>query len=122
MSLWRSGSNSSAGNDKPEKERRKEPRIGGQFKVRYSGSDEDKIIMGHARILDLSRHGFGLQGGRDLKPGMELALFLELPDTRETLCIPQAHVSWINGRRFGVELRGARHKEPIWLECLAGHG
>lgn len=122
MNWWRFGSNSTEGNTKPEKERRKEPRIGAQFKVRYSGSDEDKIVMGRARIVDLSRHGFGLLGGRDLKPGMELALFLELPDTRETLCIPQAYVSWINGRRFGVELRAARQEEPFWFECLAGQG
>jgi len=50
---------------------------------------------------------------------MELALFLELPDTSDTLCIPQAYVSWINGRRFGVELRAARDKDPIWLDALA---
>ena len=122
MNWWTFGSNSAGEKDEPREDRRKEPRIGGQFKVRYSGSDNDKIVMGYARIVDLSRHGFGLQGGRDLKPGMELALFLELPDTRETVCIPQAHVSWSNGRRFGVELHGARYKEPVWLECLAGQG
>lgn len=78
--------------------------------------------MGHATIVDLSRYGFGLQGARGLKPGMELALFLELSDTNDTLCIPQAYVSWIDGRRFGVELRVARDrdKEPVWLDCLAG--
>jgi hypothetical protein len=76
--------------------------------------------MGHATIIDLSRYGFGLQGARGLKPGMELALFLELPDMDDTLCIPQAYVSWINGRRFGVELRAAREKVPAWLERLTG--
>jgi hypothetical protein len=119
MNWWRSGSKYAEWNSKPEKERRKEPRIVGQFKVRYSGSDGDGIVMGHARIVDISRHGFGLQGGRNLKPGMDLALFLELPDTRETLCIPQARVSWINGRRFGVELCATKQKEPVWLDCLA---
>lgn len=117
MSWWR---NSVRENEKPETDRRKEPRISGRFKVRYSGSDEDQIVIGHSKIVDLSRHGFGLVGGRDLKPGMELALFLELPDTHETLCIPHAHVSWTNGRRFGVELRGPSYKEPFWLQCLAG--
>jgi hypothetical protein len=120
MSWWRSGSNSVDQSETHEKERRKEPRISSLFKVRYSGADNEKIVIGHAKIVDLSRYGFGLQGGRNLKLGMELALFLELPDTRETLCIPQAYVSWINGRRFGVELRSARENEPLWLECLAG--
>jgi hypothetical protein len=120
MSWWKSETRSVDGKDKAGRERRKEPRIGGQFKVRYSGSDAEKIIMGHATIVDLSRYGFGLQGARGLKPGMELALFLELPDVDDTLCIPQAYVSWIDGRRFGVELRAARDKEPFWLECLAG--
>jgi hypothetical protein len=121
MSWWKSGHKSVEGKDQAGSERRKEPRIGGQFKVRYSGSDEDKIVMGHAMIVDLSRYGFGLQGARGLKPGMEIALFLELPDMKDTLCIPQAYVSWIDGRRFGVELRAARDKEPLWLECLAGN-
>ena len=120
MSWWKSGPKSEDGKGKAGRERRKESRIGGQFKVRYSGSDDNKIVMGHATIVDLSRYGFGLQGARGLKLGMELALFLELPDTNDTLCIPQAYVSWIDGRRFGVELRAARDKEPIWLDCLAG--
>lgn len=120
MSWWRSGPISIDEKEKAGRERRKDPRIGGHFKVRYSGSDENKIIMGHAVIVDLSRHGFGLQGARGLKPGMELALFLEFPDTGDTICIPQAYVSWIAGRRFGVELRAATDKEPFWLECLVG--
>lgn len=121
MGWWKSGPRSVEVRDKAVTNRRKEPRIGGQFRVRYSGSDADKIVMGHATIVDLSRNGFGLQGARGLKLGMELALFLELPDTKDTLCIPQVYVSWIDGRRCGVELRGVRVKELFELECLAGH-
>lgn len=120
MSWWKSGPKLIDEKEKAGKERRKDPRIGGHFKVRYSGADEDKIIIGYATIVDLSRHGFGLQGARGLKPGMELALFLELVDTNETICIPRAYVSWTAGRRFGVELRAAGDKEPFWMECLAG--
>lgn len=36
---------------------------------------------------------------------MELALFIELPDAEDHLCIPEARVSWVSGRRFGVALR-----------------
>jgi len=118
MNWWKPEAQSTNGKGKPWDERRKEPRINGRFKVRYSGSHDSKIIMGHATIVDLSRHGFGIEGARGLKLGMELALFLELPDAEDKLCIPQAYVSWIDGRRFGVEVRGVKDKEPIWLECL----
>jgi hypothetical protein len=125
MSLWKSAaSTADESSDIAARERRKDPRIGGQFKVRYSGMHEGELIMGNATIVDLSRYGFGLKGARGLKPGMELALFLEMPDEmsdmNESLCIPQAYVTWIDGRRFGVELRAAREKDPVWLEFLAG--
>lgn len=103
-------------------ERRREPRIGGQFKVRYSGTDGDNIIIGNGTITDLSRYGFGIHGNRRVKEGMELGLFLELPDLDAPLCIPRAIVSWVNGRRFGVELRADREKEPEWLEYLSEKG
>lgn len=119
MSWWKAEARSTAEKGKSAQERRKEPRISGRCKVRYSGSDDHKIIMGHATIVDLSRHGFGIEGARGLKEGMELALFLELPGADDKLCIPQAYVSWIDGRRFGVEVRGAKDRDPIWLECLA---
>jgi hypothetical protein len=119
MSWWKAEARSTAEKCKSAQERRKEPRISGRFKVRYSGSEDNKIIMGHAIIVDLSRHGFGIEGARGLKQGMEVALFLELPDADDKLCIPQAYVSWIDGRRFGVEVRGAKDRDPIWLECLA---
>ena len=120
MGWWKSDARSVHVKEKVGMDRRKEPRIGGHFKVRYSGSDADKIVMGHATIVDVSRNGFGLQGARGLKLGMELALFLEFPDTKDTLCIPQAYVSWIDGRRCGVEMRGVRVKELFSLECLVG--
>jgi hypothetical protein len=119
MSWWKSGPRSVDGKDKPWTERRKEPRIGGQFKVRYSGSKADKIVMGHATIIDLSRYGFGLQGARGLQPGMELALFVQVADLDAPLCIPEAIVSWVKGHRFGVELQTARGKDPEWLQYLS---
>jgi hypothetical protein len=108
--------------DTAARERRKQPRIGGHFNVRYSGQHEDEIIMGHATIVDLSRYGFGLKGAHGLKPGMELALVLEISDMdmSENLYIPHAHVAWVDGRYFGVEIPAAREKEPVWLEYLAG--
>jgi hypothetical protein len=121
MNWWKSETSTVDGRSNiAARERRKDPRIGGQFKVRYSGMHDNEIIMGDATIVDLSRYGFGLKGARGLTLGMELALFLEMSDTNDSLCIPQAYVAWIDGRRFGVELRAAREKDPVWLEFLAG--
>jgi hypothetical protein len=120
MSWWKPAVQPITKNATIWQEQRKEPRISGRFKVRYSGTHAEKIIMGHAMVVDLSRHGFGLRGGRGIKAGMELALFLELPDTDDRLCIPQAFVSWTKGHRFGVELRGSMNREPVWIDCVAG--
>jgi len=120
MSWWNLRSHGSKTDEKAGRERRKDPRIGGHFKVRFSGSHDGEIGMGHATVVNLSRYGFGLTGARGLQLGMELVLFLELSDMSESVCIPDAYVSWVNGRHFGVELRAARDKEPVWLERLAG--
>lgn len=85
--------------------RRRGPRVGGQFGLTFSGVDEGQIVMGDGHVLDLSQEGIGIRGNKLLKPGMELALFIELPDSEDHLCIPEARVSWVRGRRFGVAVR-----------------
>ena len=119
MRWWKSSAKVKQESAVPGSDRRRDPRIGGKFKVRYSGSDGSDIIIGHGTITDLSRYGFGIQGNKRVKRGMELGLFLELPDLDSPLCIPQATVSWVDGRRFGVELQADRNKEPEWLEYLS---
>lgn len=120
MSWCRSETKSEQGWIASAKNRRREPRIGGQFKVRYSGSIDHDIVMGHGTIVDLSRYGFGIRGDRGLQPGTELALFVELPELESPICIPQAVIAWVNGRRFGVELRVARENNAGWLDQLHG--
>lgn len=85
--------------------RRRSPRLGGQFGLTFSGVDKGRMIMGDGRILNVSQKGIGVHGDRSLTSGMELALFIELPDSEDYLCIPEARVSWVKGRRFGVSLR-----------------
>ncbi|WP_413935448.1 PilZ domain-containing protein [Nitrospira sp. BLG_1] len=118
MKWWKSTAKAKQEAVHLDSDRRREPRIGGTFKVRYSGSEGNDIIIGHGTITDLSRYGFRIQGNQHVQVGMELGLFLELPDRDSPLCIPQATVSWVNGRWFGVELRADRKKEPEWLEYL----
>ena len=43
---------------------------------------------------------------------MELALFVDIPGMEEPLCVAQSRVSWVEGRRFGVEL-GAMKLEDM---------
>jgi len=118
MNWWKTDAQSSVHIIEPGAERRRDPRIGGTFKVRYSGTDDQNIIIGHATIVDLSRHGFGLTGNRGLKKGMELALFLELPETDRPLCIPQVRVLWINGNRCGMQLPAHKVGTFDWMDAL----
>ena len=94
-----------------ESNRRRGTRMGGQFGLTFSGMDEGQIVMGDGHVLDLSQGGIGVRGDRLLKPGMELALFIELPDSEDHLCIPEARVSWVRGRRFGVALRTLKRED-----------
>lgn len=87
---------------------RRGPRIDGRFGLTFSGVDEGQIVMGDGQVLDLSQRGIGVQTNHMLKAGMELALFIELPDSEDHLCIPEARVSWVRGCRFGVALRSLK--------------
>ncbi|MDP3090815.1 MAG: PilZ domain-containing protein [Nitrospira sp.] len=119
MSWWKSDSTTSPSHTAGGgAERRQDPRIGGTFKVRYSGADGQKIVMGHATIVDLSRRGFGLTGARGLKQGMELALFLELPEAERPLCIPQVRVLWMDGQRCGMQLPPQKIGTMDWMDAL----
>lgn len=119
MSWWKSDSTTSSSHTAlTGVEQRRDPRIGARFKVRYSGTDDQKIVIGHATIVDLSRHGFGLTGIRGLKQGMELALFLELPESDHPLCIPQVRVLWISGNRCGMQLPPQKIGTMDWMDAL----
>lgn len=86
-------------------DRRHDPRLDGQFNLMFSGVGSTQLMIGDGATTNLSRKGIGVCGNRLVEPGMHLALFIELPDSDEHFCIPQAHVSWVEGRRFGVEFQ-----------------
>ena len=81
----------------------------------YSGMDSGQILMGDGVVTNLSPGGVGIRGNRLVKPGMELALFVDLPGVEEPLCIGQSRVSWVKGRRFGVELGPLKLEEQNHL-------
>lgn len=118
MSWWNTDAQSAGQVLESGAERRRDPRIGGTFKVRYSGADDQKIVIENATIVDLSRRGFGLTGNRGLKKGMELALFLELPESDRPLCIPQVRVLWVSGNRCGMQLPTHKVGTFSWMDAL----
>lgn len=104
--------------------RRQDARVRGSCAITFSGVNAGRFVIGDGQMLNLSARGVGIRGNQRLKPGMELALFIELPDGEEHVCVPEARVSWVNGRRFGVALRTVKPEDRDRLKSLLGkrHG
>lgn len=85
--------------------RRQAPRPPVQFGLMYSAQDHSgEILMGDGMVTDLSPTGLGIRGNASVTPGMELTIFLYLPDGQDPLFVMEARVAWTSGRRFGVEI------------------
>jgi hypothetical protein len=102
--------------------RRKGARMPGRFGLTFSGVDGGQFVMGDGQVMDVSPGGIGVRGNRLLKQGMEVALFIELPDSDDHLCVPEAHVSWVKGRRFGVALRSLKLEDENRLRFFLWQG
>ena len=87
-----------------QSDRRLGSRTPALFSLLYSGMDSGQMLVGDGIVTNLSQGGIGIRGNRSVTPGMEIALFIDLPGLEEPLCIAQSRVSWVTGRRFGVEL------------------
>lgn len=85
-------------------DRRRIARIATQCLLMYSGMDSGDMLIGDGVVTNLSENGIGIRGNRLVKPGMELALFVDLPGSEDPVCISEGRVSWVTGRRFGVKL------------------
>ena len=85
--------------------RRQDPRPPVEFGLMYSAQDRSgEIIMGDGMVTDLSPTGLGIRGNAPVTPGMELTIFLYLPDGQDPLFVMETRVAWTSGRRFGVEI------------------
>jgi hypothetical protein len=87
-----------------QSDRRHGNRTPALFSLLYSGMDAGQMLIGDGLVTNLSPGGIGIRGNRSVTPGMEMALFIDLPGLEEPLRIAQSRVSWVAGRRFGVEL------------------
>ncbi|MBS0154715.1 MAG: PilZ domain-containing protein [Nitrospira sp.] len=86
-------------------ERRRLPRTSVSFGLMYSGISGEDVLIGDATVVDLSEGGLGLRGDIPVQIGMELTLFLYLPDRDEPLSILESTVVWSAGSLFGVTFR-----------------
>jgi PilZ domain-containing protein len=95
--------------DKPsEDNRRGTERVPAQFNVMYSGMSDGRMLIGNGVVSNISKSGIGILGNHPVKHGMDLSLFIDLPGIEEPICIAETRVSWVSGRRFGVEMIAAK--------------
>lgn len=89
----------------PACNRRVDPRTPIEFGLMYSAlNDQDELIMGDGVVVNLSNKGLGIRGNMPAKRGLEMTLFLYLPDGQDPLFVMEARVAWSTGCQFGVEL------------------
>ena len=84
--------------------RRVTERVPTQFSLMYSGMYEGRMLIGNGIVTNVSKSGIGIRGNHLVKLGMDLSLFIDLPGVDEPVCIAESRVSWVSGRRFGVEM------------------
>ncbi|MDH4186151.1 MAG: PilZ domain-containing protein [Nitrospira sp.] len=91
---------------------RQTPRAPVEFGLMYSAQNRyGDILMGDGRVTDLSPHGLGICGNTPVVPGMELTIFLYLPDGRDPLFVMESKVAWTEGQQFGVEIEQMNLRE-----------
>ncbi len=86
-------------------ERRGSPRVPVSFKLMYSCVRQGEVLLGDGSVVDLSRNGLGIRGTHQVRAGMELTMFLYLPDGKDPLFVLEANVAWVTGYLFGVEFK-----------------
>ncbi len=98
-----------------QSDRRHSNRTPALFSLLYSGMGAGQMLIGDGMVTNLSPGGIGIRGNRSVTPGMEVALFIDLPGLKEPLCVAQSRVSWVAGCRFGVELGSLKLEEKKHL-------
>jgi len=89
----------------PIRDRRADSRVPIDVRLMYSGQEEgEELIMGDGRVVDLSSKGLRIRGSVAVKPGLEMTLFVYLPDGRDPLFVLSARVAWSKGHQFGAEI------------------
>jgi Tfp pilus assembly protein PilZ len=74
--------------------------------------------MGDGTVVDLSEGGLGIRGNHPVKVGMELTMFLYLPDGNDPLFVLETNVAWVSGSLFGVEFKKLSLREGNRLQSF----
>ena len=104
------------------------------LQVCYSGMDNGKFVLGDGTITATSAHTMQIHGDCPVKPGMELALMVAIPNSDDHLYLVGGQVSSATLHSFEMDLRqtpGALraqleliekncHAEPAEV-CYAGY-
>ena len=92
--------------------RRVDSRTHAEFRLMYSAMDEHgALIMGDGMVVDLSNKGLGIRGNVPVNLGLEMTMFLYLPDGQDPLFVMEARVAWSAGSRFGVVIQKMNLRE-----------
>ena len=84
--------------------RRGTERVPAQFSLIYSGMSDGRMLIGNGVVSNVSKSGIGILGNHLVEVGTDLSLFIDLPGVEEPICIAETRVSWVDKRRFGVEM------------------
>jgi hypothetical protein len=102
-------------------DRRMERRFPIDVRLMYSAQDEEnELIMGDGSVADLSNTGLRIHGNTAVPSGLEVTLFLYLPDGRDPLFVLSARVAWSKGHEFGVEILKMSVRERNRLRYFLG--
>ena len=86
-------------------DRRADSRVPIDVRLMYSGQEEgEELIMGDGSVVDLSSKGLRIRGNVAVKSGLEITLFVYLPDGGDPLFVLSARVAWSKGHQFGAEI------------------
>lgn len=88
------------------------------LQVCYSGMDNGRFILGDGRITATSADIMQIHGDCPVKPGMELALMVAIPDSDDHLYLVGGQVASATLHSFEVELRQAPKATRMHLETL----
>ena len=102
-----------------QSDRRHGSRTPALFSLLYSGMGAGQMLIGDGMVTNLSPCGIGIRGNRSVTPGVEVALFIDLPGLKEPLYVAQSRVSWAAGYRFGVELGPLKLEEKKHLQFFS---
>jgi hypothetical protein len=88
------------------------------LRLTFSCMDAKEIVMDTAVVTDVCRDGIGASSERSLTPGMNLALFIECPDSEDCLCVPDARIAWVSGNSFGLSIHTMKMEDQDRLHRM----